>query len=159
MALRDLLVETKTKYGFISICKIRDLITQTTVEHHLELKNIEHSNSLKSTIIARSRKLIGILILLDLEIHIEDILGMGICDEIFPVKQGNIFFLENDDDKYRFYLEQWAVPLAFSPEHHMNLPREAILPFLSKTRVNHGTFGIVYKVRVADGHLVDHGVS
>lgn len=159
MTLGAFLVETKTKYGFIPIYKLRELVTQTTVEHHLEWKGIKFSKLLNSTIIARSRKLIAILILLNLEIHIENVIGLGICDEIFPVKQGNISFLKDDDNKYHFYLAQWAVPLAFSPEHHMELPREASLPFLSKTRINHGTFGIVYKVRVADGHLVDYGVS
>lgn len=152
-------MEAKTKYGFIPICKLRELVTQTTVENHLEWKGVKLSTPLNSTTIARSRKLIAILILLGLEIHIENVIGLGNSDEIFPVKQANISFLDNDDDKYRFCLAQWTVPLAFSSEQHMELPREASLPFLSKTRINHGTFGIVYKVRVADGHLVDCDVS
>ena len=159
MTLGAFLAETKTKYGFIPICKLRELVTQTAVENHLEWKGIRLSKPLNSTTIARSQKLIAILILLGFEIHIENVIGQGNSDEIFPVKQGNISFLKDDNDKYHFYLAQWAVPLVFSPEQHMELPREASLPFLYKTRINHGTFGIVYKVRVADGHLVNYGVS
>jgi len=159
MTLGTLLVETKTKYGFVPIYKLRELVTQTAVENHLERKGVKLSTPLISTTITRSRKLIAILILLDLEIHIENVINLGNTDEIFPVKQGNISFLKDDHDKYNFCLMQWAVPPAFTSEQHMELPREAILPFLSKTRINHGAFGIVYKVRVADGHLVDYDVS
>jgi hypothetical protein len=159
MALGALLAETKAKYGFISIGKLGGLVTQIAVEHHLGLKGIQLSRPLSPSAVERARKLIAILILLDLEILIENVIGLGICDTLFPANRANVAFLNDDADKYHFCLAQWVVPPVFDPEKLMELPKEAIFPFLSKTRINHGSFGIVYKVRIANGHLLDYGVS
>lgn len=158
MDLRILLAQNKAKYGFISASKLREMITPASIQKHLEKKAITLSIPLDPKAVARSRKLIAVLVLLDLEKHIEDAIVQGFGDEIFPSKPDNISFLEDHEEKYQFCLEQWVIPPVFRPDQHIELPKEAILPFLDNTRINHGAFGIVYKVKVADGHLAGYGV-
>jgi hypothetical protein len=153
-----MLVQSKESYGFISISKLREWVTPAAVENQLAAKGISLSASLDSKLISRSRKLIAVLILLGLETYIEDVTLKGVDDEIFPASQDHITFLNSGEDKYRFCLEQWVIPSAFSPNQHMELRKEAILPFLNKTRVSHGSFGIVYRVRIAEGHIDNYGV-
>jgi hypothetical protein len=153
MTLGTLLSETKADRRFISISTLRDLVTLAAVESHLRVKSIELSTPLNSRIVAGARKLIAVLILLKLEAYIDDALKGGASDDIFPANENNIFFLVDGEDKYHFCHEQWVVPLALDSDSHMELPREAILPFVEKDFVGHGAFGKVYKIKVAGGHL------
>ena len=159
MSLKESLAQIKGRYGFIPISNLRELVTHIAVQNHLELQGVKISKTLKPTTVVRSRKLFAILILLALERHIENLLDNGITDDIFPAHESDLSILEDDEDRHRFLVEQWTIPLPFHPEQNMNIPRNAILPFLSKERINYGTFGIVYKVRVADGHLVNYQVG
>jgi hypothetical protein len=159
MSLKESLAQSKGRYGFIPISKLRELVTHIAVQSHLESQGVKISKALKPTTVVRSRKLFAILILLALERHIENLLDNGITDNIFPAYESDLSILEDDEDRHSFLVEQWTIPFPFHPEQNMNIPRNAILPFLSKERINYGTFGIVYKVRVADGHLVNYQVG
>jgi hypothetical protein len=159
MSLKESLAQSKGRYGFIPISKLRELVTYITVQSHLELQGVKISKALKPNTVVRSRRLFAILILLALECHIENVLDNGITDDIFPAQESDLSILEDDEDRHRFLVEQWTIPLPFHPEQNMNLPRDAILPFLSKEKINYGTFGIVYRVRVADGHLINYQVG
>lgn len=156
MILGMLLAAAKADHRFVSISKLRELVTMAAVETHLDAKGIKLSTQLDPRMVARSRILIAILILLGLESHIDDALSKGANDKMFPAREEAVVFLEDREDRYRFCREQWVVPPVLSSEDHMELPREAILPFIYEVPIGHGSFGKVYRTKVADGHLTHH---
>lgn len=102
----------------------------------------------------RARKLVAVLVLGRLERHVLDlIVSRRTTDEVFPIEDWQVIPPLDTDERGQVRREQWSVPPVLGREEHIQFPRGAVLPFLSKESVSHGSFGIVYKVKIADGHL------
>jgi hypothetical protein len=155
MSLRQRLIEEKEKKGFISIPKLEELVTLSSVQQFLSTLPPAPPELLQK-IVPGSRKLFAVLVLAELEKSILDIIIVrGIADDVFPAYDSDAIPLGSSDERRRFLKEQWAIPPILGRERHLEFPSGTILPFLQKKFVDHGTFGVVYKVRVAEGHL--HG--
>jgi hypothetical protein len=161
MSLRQKLVEEKEKRGFISITKLEELVTLPSVQGFLPTTPIppEWFQELSRKIVPGARKLFAVLVLAELEKSILDVIVVrGITDNVFDASGLNaIPWLESSDETRRFSKEQWTVPPILKGEKHLEFPFGTVLPFLEKKCVDHGTFGVVYKVKVAEGHL--HGTG
>jgi hypothetical protein len=161
MSLRQSLLEEKEKKGFISIRRLEKLVTLDSVREYLSntLHKYPEPNLqlLCQKIIPKARKLLAVLVLAKLESSIIDFTDVrGITDSIFPVHDSVIPLpLENTEDIHSFLEEQWTVPPILMEDKHMEFPKGAKLPILKQGFIGHGSSGIVYKVRVVEGHL--HG--
>jgi len=153
MDLRPRLLNEKKKLRFISIAALTRLITESSVAAHLAFRGIQHQRSGVSAIVSTAPKLFAILIILKLEHHILDFVRGGKTDDMFPISEADIPAFETEKHRQEFFLEQWTIPPRFDRKRHLEFPRNAKPPFLEKERSNNGTFGIIYKVKVADGHL------
>ncbi|RYP42656.1 hypothetical protein DL767_000025 [Monosporascus sp. MG133] len=157
MSLRERLIERKQQ-GFITVRDLEELITPSAVQQLLSHNNVVPVSQADQDALARAlpraRKLVAILVLGQLERHILDVIvAHSTTDGVFPIEDWQVVPPLNADESRRVCREQWAVPPVLRREEHLQLPRGATLPFSSKESVNHGSFGIVYKVKVADGHL------
>lgn len=157
MSLRELLIARKQR-GFITVKDLEELITLASVQPLLSWNSptpVRTSDlDALARLLPRARKLIAVLVLRQLEGRILDlVVASGTSDDVFPIEAWNDVPLLEADEQSMVREEQWVVPPILRREEHIRLPRGAILPFLSKESVNHGSFGIVYKVKVADGHL------
>jgi len=160
MSLREKLLEQKEKQpGFISVRDLQDLVTADSVVRLLscdDQKNLSQADQAAlEEALPRARKLTAVLILAQLQAYILDIVvKRGIIDEhVFPIGHGTAILPLSAGEMERVRREEWAVPLVLKRKYHIKLPRGAVLPYLRKERVNHGAFGIVYKVKIAYGHL------
>ena len=160
MSLREKLLEQKEKQpGFISVRDLQDLVTADSVARLLSCDDPKipspADQAALEEALPRARKLTAVLILARLEAYIRDIVvKRGITDEkVFPIGHWPAILPLSAEEMERIGREEWAVPLVLKSKHHIKLPRGAVLPYLRKERVNHGAFGIVYKVKIADGHL------
>jgi hypothetical protein len=154
VTLKEFLTDSKARSGFISYAKLREKMSTDAVQMHLESVNIILRMPLTLEVIFSSRKIIALLILLNMERFMDHFLTNSITDEIFPVNLGQLSFSPNREDSDSFFEEQWTVPFQFDPERHTELPKGARLPFLSTPkRIARGGFGIIYKVKVVDGTI------
>lgn len=159
MSLRQKLVEEKEKRKFISVAKLEELVTLSSIQEFLPTSPVPQEELRK--IVPSARKLIAVLVLAELEHYILDfIIDRRITDNVFSAGDSNaIIFLESSEERRRFLKEQWTVPPVLGGEKHLGFPLGTVLPFLQTKYVDHGTFGIVYKVRIAEGHLQGIGPS
>ena len=158
MDLRQTLLEEKRRRGFISLAGIERLITPENVAAQLALRDLRPGPSSVFTIASTARKLFAILVLLELEHHAPNLIRERISDRLFPIHdKADIPLFETESQRQAFFTEQWTIPPRFDRDKHLECPTATVLPFLEKERVNNGTFGILYRVKVADGHL--HGYS
>lgn len=155
MHLRRQLLDQKEKERFISVSALRQLVVESSVRECLRIRGIVLESHALSTIVSKASKLFSILVLMGCEYHIEDWIAEDISDDIFPIVDQNQVpsHFEVDEDRRTFFRYQWAFPPVFNAQDHMNFPRDTVLPFLEREHVNNGTFGLIYRVRVADGHL------
>jgi len=153
MDLRHELLGVKEKYGFIPISEIRKLVTKEAVRSHLK-SNYEEGSTWPESQISLSLKLITILILIGEETCLEQFLKQNISDEIFPVAESKVPVFQDTNKKHRFFVEQDIVPPIFRPSEQLCLPRTTTLPFISsQERIGSGSFGIVKRVKIANGHI------
>ncbi len=159
MSLQQRLFDEKEKRGFISITKLEELVTLNSVEQFLRNYYTEFSTTipleLHEKIVPSARKLFTVLVLARLEKFILQFLVVrGITDTIFPASDvDDVLSLGSTEERRRFLKEQWTVPPILSAERHFEFPLGMILPFLEKKYVDNGSFGVIYKVKVAEGHL------
>lgn len=159
MDLKEELIQKREQDGFISIGFIKRLITLKRAQAHFKARQIETSEALTSTALSNRGRITTILILLDLESYFEKFVQMDLSDAIFPVTESDIRLFTDDDDRNDFITHQWVIPLPFYTEKHVDLPSMAILPFTSKKRISHGSFGMVYKVCLAEGYSIANQVG
>jgi hypothetical protein len=160
MSLREKLIEQKEKQpSFISVLDLQNLVTANSIARLLscdDSKILTQADQVAlEEALPRARKLTAVLILAQLQAYILDIVVKReiIDDDVFPIGYGSVVLPLNAGEMERVRREEWSVPLVLKGKHHIKLPRGAVLPYLRKKRVNHGAFGIVYKVKIADGHL------
>jgi len=157
MSLQERLVERK-RLGFISVKVLEELITPSSVQQLLSqdasvpVHQVDQDYVVKA--LPRARKLIAVLVLTGLEQHILEIISeRRMTDDIFPIDNWWTFPSLAAEDAKCVYSEQWTIPPVLKRGKHLQFPEGVILPFLSKRCVSYGSFGIVYRVEIADGHL------
>ena len=147
------------KYKFISVARLEELINQRAVSGIL---GEETSPEVSESIVSSSRKLFAILVLLDSEREILRFHEKNADDNEFPLSDDEELCCETAAHT-RLHSEimhkQWVVPPVFRKSQHLELPASYIPPFLEIDEIDGGSFGIVYKVTVAKGHLPERPVS
>ena len=156
MSLRERLSEEKEKAGFISVKVLEHLITPTSVQQLLGLSPEPTGGDFERALaksLPRARKLLAVLVLAELESYIPLIITQGITDDIFPIESLQTIPPLDSKEEAMLFKEQWSIPPVLQSEKHLQLPEGALLPFLQKKLVDSGSFGIVYRVKLAKGHL------
>lgn len=159
MSLRQELLREKRVREFISISKLEELVTVSSVKEYLSSYFGEPTTpippDLPQRIVPRARKLFAVLVLSELEGSISEfVIEHGVTDHVFPVSDSDaIPPLGSREERRKFLKEQWTIPPILKEGEHLELPLGTILPFLEMKYIEHGSFGAVYKVRVAEGHL------
>lgn len=157
MSLRQQLNTQLNKEGFISVSTLKQLITETSVEKRLRIRALPAQTQVISAIVSKASKLFSILVLIECDYHIAGLIADGITDNIFPIaEEDKVTYFEVDQSRQDFFKLQRQFPPVFETETHMDWPENTKLPFLEKTWMNSGAFGLIYRVRVADGHLTGH---
>lgn len=156
MYLRQSLKEELNRnrnYGgreFVPAQTLTKLVTQQTV--HDTLGGI--GEDLIDRIASEAPRIFAILVLIEREYHILSFLDSRLCDEKLPIDEVNVPHFETEDDKHNFFRLQFCFPPIFKKHRHLELPEEIVLPFVELSHVANGSFGMVYKVKVAKGHLL-----
>ena len=157
MSLRDKLLQQKEEIGFISVKALEELITPAHVQQFSSGRPHEPPGpdfqSLLAKSLPRARKLVAVLILAELDHYIPIFIAQGATDDIFRTQDMRGLPFMESEERARLAKEQTAVPPILREKEHLLLPQGTVLPFLQKKRVNHGSFGIVYRVTIARGHL------
>ena len=156
MELKQALEEELKSCKFIQLGSLHRLITPNSVASHLG-KNCPNNEVLQQ-IASSAPKLFAILILLQQETAITKYLSKGFCDKDFPIlDKAQIPDLKYGEIKQGLYEKQWCIPIVLDQSQHLDLPLEFKAPlFFQNDHKRHGTFGMVSRVRVADGHLPHH---
>ena len=124
--------------------------------NRIESNQATDCNTIVSQIVDNAPKSFSVLMLLEREHHIAELVKDNILDNAFPFSEQHLPALETRGDRDEFYRAQWTIPLILEPTRHLELSGSVILPFLEKRLANHGTFGIISSVKVANGHLVGY---
>ncbi|KAK3167127.1 hypothetical protein OEA41_010253 [Lepraria neglecta] len=130
--------------------------SHTAVRHCLQIRGITLNNTIFSQIVDNAPKLFSVLVLLEREHHIGELVKDNILDDAFPFLEQHLPTLETKGDRDEFYRAQWTIPPILEPTRHLELSGSVVLRFLEKRLVNHGTFGIISSVKVANGHIVGY---
>ena len=155
MALKQALEDELKINKFIQLETLRRLITPKSVASHLR-ENCPSTTALQE-IASIAPKLFAILVLLEQETAITEYLSKGFCDKNFPIStKAHIPDLNYGGNKRGIYEKQWCVPIVLDEREHLDLPTEFKAPFLENNYKDHGSFGSVFKVRVANGHLANY---
>jgi len=108
-------------------------------------------------IVSVAPRVFAILVLAEGVHHIKDFVDKGLCDESLPMDEAAMPDFETTDCKLNFIQIQRKFPPVFEKSKHLELPDDTILPFLDQSYLDNGSFGMVYKVTVAEGCLPDFG--
>lgn len=135
---------------FIPAQTLTKLVTQQTV--HDTLGRI--GEDLIDRIASEAPRIFAILLLIERGYHILSFLDGRLCDEKLPIDEVNVPHFETEDDRLNFFRIQFCFPPIFEKHRHLELPEEIVLPFVEFSYVANGSFGMVYKVKVAEGHLL-----
>ena len=158
MSLQEELGKQKREIGFVPVAALDTLVTldsvQQLVSDRLPQWSAHHGfeRSLARAL-PRARKLIAVLVLSGLEEHIPYFVSQGISDDVFRIQDMRMFAHLDVQARARIRKEQWTVPPILSAREHFYFQDGTILPFSEMKVVNHGSYGIVHKIKVAEGHL------
>lgn len=161
MQLRRLLlaelIQTKDHCGrqFISATALQKLINIQNVRDCLHACGIISQPDLIIAIVTKAPRLFSILVLIERVYHVPNLILRGLDDENIPLGEADLL-LEGEEGQHEFFTAQRAFPPIFEKHRRLEISRDIVLPFLEKTYVNHGTFGHIYKVEVAYGHLPEY---
>lgn len=155
MDLKHELERAKEK-GFIPLEAVHRIINAKTLEAYFRDNGIPLRPLESHEILSKAPRLFAIHVLLDRGCDVQKYLSRGYGDR-------NLAFLEMPDDpelgsfrdKKSLYDRQWQVPAPLIPEEHKTFPVGYIAPLIyaDTQPIDNGSFGYVYEVRVADGHL------
>ena len=158
MELKHELEQDLNSYKFIQLSTLRRLITRESVRAHLDCSRPGLCTAQLQDIATKAPRLFALLVLLDRGAAIKECLEENFLDESFPILDKDRIPDIDGVDKQALYDRQWQIPIVLPRSPHLDLPNEFIAPFLPSNdrRSRHGSFGHVYKERVASGHLEDH---
>jgi hypothetical protein len=153
MDLRHCLQDHLKRCRFISITDIGTLINQEIVREIVRSHGLVVENDMVEYITFASPRIFAILVLIEGVHHIRDFLDNGLNDDKLPLEEASIPDFENNDGKLKFISIQRKFPPVFEKQKHLELPYDTVLPFIERTFLDNGSFGMVEKVKVAEGHL------
>ena len=143
---------------FIQLSTLHRLITRESVRAHLDCNRLGLGTAQLQDIATKACRLFAILVLLDRGAAIKECLEKNFLDGRFPVYDKDDIPDIDGVDKQALYDRQWQIPIVLPRSPHLNLPDKFIAPFLpsDERQPRHGSFGFVFKERVASGHLEHH---
>lgn len=140
--------------GFISNSALEELMVEENVREHLLECGVPFDSHMVLNIVSKASKLFALLVLTNLERHIFKFFEKDMLDDSFPIKEEDLQDIESDDDHHRLLTTQWIFPPVLQEGTHMELPEQAVLPFLKRDFAGNGTFGIIWKVKMEKYHLM-----
>jgi len=138
---------------FIPLTAITSLITPERVRETLISRGLSIETYPIDHIVSVAPRVFAILVLAEGVHHIKDFIDKGLSDDSLPMDEAVIPDFETKDGKLHFIRIQRKFPPLFEKPKHLELPDDTVLPFLEQTYVDNGSFGMVYKIKVAEGYL------
>ena len=155
MDLRSALSSLPKEDGFVSLKSLKECMTEKKIKDHISANSIP----VNPEVIFTRLRLFAILVLLECENHVNSLLA-DIEDETFffytkediPWKPG-----ESDRRAEFFELQSQFPPMLTRKFPPQSFPPSFRPPFIVVSENGPaGSFGIVRRVRIAEGHLPDH---
>lgn len=150
--------------GFVSITALRKIITETSVQEYLksriETDSVANEHAPFPTareIVHKMPKLLAVLLYCNFDEYLRPFLGQDQSDAMFPASLDSELFSKNEHWE-KFHLNQWKIAPLMNTSVHLDPPLGIDLSDLFRgQRMGRGTFGVVYSVKVAEGHM--EGIS
>lgn len=120
-------------------------------------REIYVENYLIDQIVSVAPRVFAILVLARLAHHTKYFVDEGLGDESLPMDEAAMPDFKTTDGKLNFIRIQQKLPPVFEKSKHLELPDGTILPFLDQSYSDNGSFGMIYKVTVAEGCLPGSG--
>ena len=111
-----------------------------------------HDQDLVRHIVGHCRLLFAILIKAKLEFVTSTLLSNGKKDDSLLENDWSNLGL-NHDEQRRLTEKCYEVCPILQKSPHRYLPERTVLPFTKRVRFSHGSYGQIYSVEVAEGHL------
>lgn len=151
--LRESLEREKEKYNHISIGVLQRLVTESSVRECLSSAKIPLGSDLVSRIVSHCPKMFAILVLLQMEHYMTNPWIQNLSDSIFSVAPDEVPPFGSENIRAGFYEAQWCIPPRIDVKRHLKFPRNTILPFVRNGDQRNGSWGLVDKVTMLEGHL------
>jgi hypothetical protein len=144
------------RFHFISIADIQSLITQERVDEVLRSHGLNPPKDAVDYIVSAGPRIFATLVLIEEVRHIRHFFGEDLWDDQLPLEEASIPDFGNNDSKLKFMSVQRKFPPVFNKSKHLELSDDTVLPFTKRSYLDSGSFGMVEKVTVAEGHLPEH---
>jgi hypothetical protein len=139
-------------HEFIPDPALRELVTDESVLGALTSHGMAAGRDLAERIVSTARKLFAMLVLVEQEHYVLEYLDCPLCDDDLPIGREKVPKFRFDEEGH-FFRIQSKFPPVFERQTHLEISRDMVLPFLHTSYVDNGSFGLVYKAIVAEGHL------
>jgi hypothetical protein len=149
----DQLRKVISEKRYISSEVLRRLLTPQLVGNSLNGAGINATQDLVDAILTRAPRLFSVLLLIDRVNRITTLLESGWDDGRWPLSEVKVPEFDCDQKRQEFFQTQWLLPPIFTREKHLEFPGDAPLPLLKKDIGGNGSFGVIWKVKIAGGHL------
>ena len=161
--LRDLLSAETAHYrrDVVPLESLQKLLTDHSVGSHLESRGVPVSAEIRGKIVDKGLRLFAILILLKCEEAVNSIF-QHLDDDVLPLEKTDIGNMIPEAarivDRQEFLNHQhYFFPVLTCEYPPQQYPRSSKLPFTQKSKeLMHGSYGEVFKVKIATGHLKGH---
>lgn len=143
---------------FIAFAVIDSLVNEMEVSRWIEThplhrpseQNMEQEQ-LISMIIQKGKLLFVLLVIAQLEHLALSIFSRGMSDDsLFEI--GSLWKMPSEEE-HRLSAQSTLIAPVFKKSKHLLLHERIVLPFITRGSINHGAFGMVYRVEIARGHL------
>ena len=123
---------------------------------HMPPKDDPVQEKVMELILSKAKKLFTVLLYLDRLSLLEAFFVIDLYDDVFPIQETDkrLLGIGTLEDRREICKAQWIVPPVLDPHNHFHFPQNFISPFLDEEKIGSGTFGNVYKVKPATGHLI-----
>ena len=138
---------------FIPTQVLTKLVTCETIHDTLKRSKMDVTKDLLEQIASEAPRIFAILLLAEREYHIFNFLDRHLCDDSLPIDEADVPDFETEDDRRNFFRTQLRFPPVFKKQRHLEVSEDIVLPFLELSYVANGSFGMIYRVKLAEGHL------
>ena len=149
-------LESASKRELISLGAVHGIINEETVEAYFSNNGTPLRPAKLHEIVSKAPRLFAIHVLLNRGCDVMKYLSQGLGDKDLPfleIPEGPEF--GSPQENRSLHHRQWEIAPTLDPSEHRAFPADFKPPFAFKASrpKNRGSFGHVYQVRMADGHL------
>lgn len=143
----------------MALAIIKSLVNETEIVgcienhtlHQLSEKSIEQKD-LVNIIINNGKLLFALLVVANLEHLTPSLFSRGLSDDSLFDFDRISWDLPSEEEHKLVEKSNLIAPLFKKAQHYL-IHDKITLPFITRAQINHGAFGVVYRVEIAKGHL------